>query len=49
MLEQPDQMDLQESTARVDLLHLDPADPAGGCCGRHSGGPCCGRPERQEA
>ena len=54
MLEQPDQMDLQESTVRVDLLHLDPTDPDGGCCcGGHSGGPRCGRhehgPERPEA
>ena len=53
MLEQLDQMDLQESTVRVDLLHLDPTDPDGGCCGKHSGGPCCGRhshgPEQSEA
>ena len=39
MLEQLDQMELQESTVRVDLLHLDPNDPDGGCCGRHSHGP----------
>ena len=40
MLEQLDQMELQESTARVDLLHLDPTDPDGGCCcGRHRRGP----------
>ena len=40
MLEQLDQMDLQENTVRVDLLHLDPAGPDGGCCcGRHSRGP----------
>ena len=53
MLEQLDQMDLQESTVRVDLLHLDPADPDGGYRGRHSGGHCCGRhsrgPEQLEA
>ena len=54
MLEQLDQMDLQEGTVRVDLMHLDPTDPDGGCCcGRHSGGPCCGRhshgPEEPEA
>ena len=30
MLEQLDQMDIQESTVRVDLLHLDPADPGRG-------------------
>lgn len=55
MLEQLDQMDIQEESAvRVDLLHLDPSDPDGGCCyGHHGGGPCCGRhshgPERPEA
>ena len=54
MLEQLDQMDIQASTVRVDLLHLDPTDPDGGCCcGRHSGGPYCGRhshgPEQSEA
>ena len=54
MLEQLDQMDIQESTVRVDLLHLDPIDPDGGCCcGKHSGGSCCGRhsrgPEQPEA
>ena len=55
MLEQLDQMDIQEeNTVRVDLLHLDPSDPDGGCCcGHHGGGPCCGRhsrgPERPEA
>ena len=54
MLEQLDWMDLQESTAQVDLLHLDPTNPDGGCCcGRHTGVPCCGRhsygPEQPEA
>ena len=54
MPEQLDQMDVEERTVRVDLLHLDPADPDGGCCcGRPSGGPCCGRhshgPEQPEA
>ena len=53
MLEQLDHMDIQESTVRVDLLHLDPIDPDGGCCRKHSGGPCCGRhsrgPEQPEA
>ena len=39
MLERLDQMDIEESTVRVDLLHLDPNDPDGGCCGRHSHGP----------
>ena len=49
MLEHLDQMDIQESTVRVDLLHLDPAGPDGGCCcGKHSGGHCCG-PEQPEA
>ena len=53
MLGQLDQMDLQESTVRVDLLHPDPSAPDGGCCGKHSGGRCCGRhshgPEQPEA
>lgn len=54
MLEQRNQMDVRESAVRVDLPHLDPRDPEGGCpCGRHHGGPCCGRhgsgPERAEA
>ena len=40
MLELMDQMDMEESTVQWDLLHLDPADPDGGCCcGRHSRGP----------
>ena len=48
MLEQLDQMDIQEeNTVPVDLLHLDPSDPDGGCCcGHHGGGPCCGRHSR---
>ena len=47
MLEQLDQMDVEESTVRVDLLRLDPTDPDGGCCcGKHDGGPCCGRHSR---
>ena len=50
MLEQMEQMDIQESTLRVDH----PTNPDGGCCcGKHSGGPCCGRhsrgPEQPEA
>ena len=54
MPEQLDQMDVEERTVRVDLLHLDPAAPNGGCrYGRHSGGPCYGRhnhgPEHLEA
>ena len=53
MLEPLNQMDMEESAVWVDLLHLDPADPDGGCCcGRHSGGTCCGRhshgPEQPE-
>ena len=54
MLEPLNQMDMEEGAVRVDLLHLDPADPDGGCCCvGHSGGPCCGRhshgPEQPEA
>ena len=44
MLELMNQMDTHENTVKVDLLHLDPTDPDGGCCcGHHSGGHCCGR------
>lgn len=44
MLELMNQMDTQENIVKVDLLHLDPADPDGGCCcGHYSGGHCCGR------
>ena len=44
MMDHLTQMDTQESTVKVDLLHLDPTDPDGGCCcGHHSGGHCCGR------
>ena len=43
-LEQMDGMDWEEHTVRVDLLHLDPTDPDGGCrCGKDNGGHCCGR------
>ena len=38
MMDHLNQMDTQESTVKVDLLHLDPTDPDGGCCcGKHSG------------
>ena len=52
-LERMDGMDWEERTVRVDLLHLDPSDPDGGCCcGGHRGGHCCGRhshrPEQTE-
>ena len=44
MLELMNQMDTQENIVKVDLLHLDPTDPDGGCCfGHYSGGHCCGR------
>ena len=34
----------QESPVKVDLLHLDPTDPDGGCCCRKINGEhCCGR------
>ena len=33
-----------ESPVKVDLLHLDPTDPDGGCCCRKNNGEhCCGR------
>ena len=42
MLDHLNQMDTQENPVKVDLLHLNPADPDGGCC-HHDGHPCCGR------
>ena len=31
----------QETPVKVDLLHLDPTDPDGGCrCGKDNGGHC---------
>ena len=35
----------QESPVKVDLLHLDPTAPDGGCCcgNNHEGHHCCGR------
>ena len=49
MLELINQMDTQESTVKVDLLHLNPTDPDGGCgCGTHNGGPCCGRHKHRQ-
>ena len=54
MLELMNQMDTQENADKVDLLHLDPTNPDGGCCcGKHNGGHRCGRhkhgQEREEA
>ena len=44
MLDYLNQMDTQESVVKVDLLHLNPTDPDGGCCcGKRNGGHCCGR------
>ena len=44
MLELMNQMDTQENIVKVDLLHLDPTHPDGGCCcGGHDGHHCCGR------
>lgn len=47
MLELINQMDTQESTVKVDLLHLNPTDPDGGC-GNHNGGHCCGRHKHRQ-
>lgn len=34
----------QENPVKVDLLHLDPTDPDGGCCcGKDNSEHCCGR------
>ena len=39
----------QESPVKVDLLHLDPTDPDGGCCCRKNNGEhCCGRHSRSK-
>ena len=38
MLDHLNQMDTQENPVKVDLLHLNPADPDGGCC-HHDGHP----------
>ena len=43
MMDHLNQMDTQEHVVKVDLLHLNPADPDGGCCCHHEGHPCCGR------
>ena len=44
MLDHLKQLETQENVVKVDLLHLNPADPDGGCCcGRLNGGHCCGR------
>ncbi len=44
MLEQLEQIDSENSVVKVDLLHLDPRTPDGGCCcGNHNSGHCCGR------
>ena len=49
MLELMNQMDTHENTVKVDLLHLDPTGPDGGCgCGHHSGGHCCGRHKHEQ-
>ena len=42
MMDHLNQMDAQEHVVKVDLLHLNPADPDGGCCWDH-GGPHTGR------
>lgn len=43
MMDHLNQMDTQEHVVKVDLLHLNPADPDGSCCCHHEGHPCCGR------
>ena len=43
------QMDTQENTAKVDLLHLDPTDlDKGFCCGKHNSGQFCGRHKHRQ-
>ena len=36
----------QESPVKVDLLHLDPTDPDGGCCCRKNNGTATRRSKR---
>ena len=43
MLEHLTSVDASENVGKLDLLHLDPMHPAGGCCGGHHGPTCCGR------
>ena len=42
MMDHLNQMDTQEHVVKVDLLHLDSADPEGGCR-HHDGYHCCGQ------
>ena len=40
-------MDTQVSVEKVDLLHFDPSNPEGHCCGGgHDGHHCCGKHHR---
>ena len=39
MMDHLNQMDTQESTVKVDLLHLDPTDPDGGSAPSRTGEP----------
>lgn len=43
MLEHLTSVDASENVGKLDLLHLDPMHPDGGCCGGHDGHKCCGR------
>ena len=43
MLEHLTSVDAPENVGKLDLLHLDPRHPHGGCCGGHDGHKCCGR------
>lgn len=44
MLEQLTTIQSEDTSVKVDLLHLDPTHPDGGCCcGGHDGHHCCGR------
>ena len=37
MLEHLTSVDAPENVGKLDLLHLDPTHPDGGCCGGHAG------------
>lgn len=44
MLEQLERIDSKECVIKVNLLHLEPTNPDGGCCcGNHNSGHCCVR------
>lgn len=43
MLKVVNEIRAEESVEKLDLLHIEPSQPDGGCCGGHGGHQCCGR------